>query len=213
MEKRKGGNLRINWTEDHSHPFINPYNFVRTTESVDRRPVEKGELSGYVTCTVTVKDMLALPDIAQDPDEDSQEYDFFSVDGKPLIPGSEIRGCIRSAFEAVTKSCYSVINSNLLSKRMPKPTNDRLPGLLKREGGKWVIYNAEYCRNRHKLKEFENGVHCDCVRKWFKLSETPEINETYFFAKRCGNRWENSGAVCTDDDIEKLIAFIKTGNN
>ena len=130
---------KVMWNEDKTRPFINPYNFVSTTQKVRRNAVEKGDLTGYITCTLRVEDMLALPDIAQNPN--SQSFDFFLAIGNPIIPGSELRGCIRSAYEAVTGSCYSVLNSNLLSKRMSKPNNQRSPGILMKEKGKWVIYH------------------------------------------------------------------------
>lgn len=200
---------KVIWNEDKTRPFINPYNFVSTTQKVRRNAVEKGNLTGYITCTLRVEDMLVLPDIAQNPD--LQSFSFFSAEDNPIIPGSELRGCIRAAYEAVTESCFSVINSNLLSKRMSKPNNRRAPGILMKEKGKWVIYSAKYRQGKKKLKEWENGIHCDCARKWFKLDEKPTINNTYFYMIR--NRKNNrisSGAICGDDDIDKLIQIFET---
>ena len=200
---------KVIWNEDKNRPFINPYNFVSTTQRVKVNPVEKGNLTGYVTCTLRVEDRLALPDIAQNPD--SQSFDFFSVENHPIIPGSELRGCIRSAYEAITESCFSVVNSNLLSKRMSKPNNQRTPGILMKENGRWVIYSAKYRQGKKKLKEWEKGVHCDCARKWFKLDEKPTINNTYFFInKNRKNENISSGAICEDDDIDKLIQVFDT---
>ena len=200
---------KVIWNEDKNRPFINPYNFVSTTQRVKVNPVEKGNLTGYVTCTLRVEDMLALPDIAQNPD--SQSFDFFSVENHPIIPGSELRGCIRSAYEAITESCFSVVNSNLLSKRMSKPNNQRTPGVLMKENGRWVIYSAKYRQGKKKLKDWESGVHCDCARKWFKLDEKPTINNTYFFInKNRKNENISSGAICEDDDIDKLIQVFDT---
>lgn len=200
---------KVIWNEDKTRPFINPYNFVSTTQKVKRDTVEKGDLTGYITCTLRVEDMLAIPDIAQNPN--LQSFDFFPAIGNPTIPGSELRGCIRSAYEAVTESCFSVINSNLLSKRMSKPNNQRSPGILMKEKGKWVIYSAKYRQGKKKLREWENGIHCDCARKWFKLDEKPTINNTYFYINR---NWKNnrisSGAICGDDDIDKLIQIFET---
>lgn len=178
------------WDEDKTRPFINPYNFVTATQKPKRDKVEKDELTGYITCTLRVEDMLAIPDIAQNPD--SQSFDFFSAVGKPLIPGSELRGCIRSAYEALTGSCFSVVNSNVLSKRIDNPDKNISAGLLMKKGGKWVIYNAWY---KHK-----KGVHCKLTRKWFKCADIPTIDTTYFHSK-----FESSGADCKDEDIDKLI--------
>ena len=178
------------WDEDTSRPFINPYNFVTAKQDPVPKEVKKGELTGYITCTLRVEDMLAIPDIAQNPD--SQSFDFFPVFGKPLIPGSELRGCIRSAYEAVTGSCFSVINSETLSKRTDNPDNNREAGLLMKKDGKWVIYNAWY--------KHEKRANCKLTRKWFKCADTPTIDTTYFHSKM-----ESSGADCKDEDIDKLI--------
>lgn len=184
------GKKIVLWDEDKTRPFINPYNFVTATQKPKRDKVEKGELTGYITCTLRVEDMLAIPDIAQNPD--SQSFDFFSAVGKPLIPGSELRGCIRSAYEAVTGSCFSVVNSNVLSKRIDNPDKNISAGLLMKKDGKWVIYNAWY--------KHEKRANCKLTRKWFKCADTPTIDTTYFHSKM-----ESSGADCKDEDIDKLI--------
>ena len=184
------GKKIVLWDEDKTRPFINPYNFVTATQKPKRDKVEKGELTGYITCTLRVEDMLAIPDIAQNPD--SQSFDFFPAVGKPIIPGSELRGCIRSAYEAVTGSCFSVINSETLSKRTDNPDNNREAGLLMKKDGKWVIYNAWY--------KHEKRANCKLTRKWFKCADTPTIDTTYFHSKM-----ESSGADCKDEDIDKLI--------
>jgi CRISPR-associated protein (TIGR03986 family) len=52
---------------------------------------------------------------------------------KPVIPGSEIRGMLRSNFEMLTNSCMSVLESDeVLSKRT---TQNFSPGLLKKRKG------------------------------------------------------------------------------
>lgn len=187
------------WDEDTSRPFINPYNFVTAKQDPVPKEVKKGELTGYITCTLRVEDMLAIPDIAQNPD--SQSFDFFPAVGKPLIPGSELRGCIRSAYEALTGSCFSVVNSNVLSKRIDNPDNNTSAGLLMKKDGKWIIYEAWYKkRNGKRCKEWENGVHCKLIREWFKCADIPTIDITYFHSK-----FESSGADCKDEDIDKLI--------
>lgn len=193
------GKKIVLWDEDKTRPFINPYNFVTAKHEPDRNKVKKGDLSGYITCTLRVEDMLAIPDIAQNPD--SQSFDFFPAVGKPIIPGSELRGCIRSAYEAVTGSCFSVVNSNVLSKRIDNPDNNTSAGLLMKKDGKWIIYEAWYKkRNGKRCKEWENGVHCKLIREWFKCADIPTIDTTYFHSKM-----ESSGADCKDEDIDKLI--------
>lgn len=80
-------------------------------------------------------------------------YDFFSYDDwsaqsscgdcppppkEPVIPGSELRGAVRSVYEAAFNGCMSSVSLNrVLSRRNNKP---KKPGVLKQENGKWVVY-------------------------------------------------------------------------
>lgn len=193
---------------DESVKFVNPYNFVSTTDNVERRPVDKGNKTGAIHCELIVKDRLALPDHS---DSCNDGYNFYNVNGEYIIPGSGIRGCIRSVFEAVTPSCFSVVNANLLSQRKARPQNSRVPGLLMKKDGRWVIYKANYRRGRYKFGEYENGRPCDFPRKWFKLDKDPKINHTYFYADLdAKGHWISSGAVCSDEDINKLIDVFES---
>ena len=193
---------KVIWNEDKNRPFINPYNFVSTTQRVKVNPVEKGNLTGYVTCTLRVEDMLALPDIAQNPD--SQSFDFFSVENHPIIPGSELRGCIRSAYEAITESCFSVVNSEVLSARESKPKATRKPGILMRENSSWIIYEAEYFNQKHYEKYFDKKGEADTIRTWQRKGTTPCLDQTYFYFKTDEKGYINEATECSDSDIWKL---------
>lgn len=60
---------------------------------------------------------------------------------EPVIPGSEIRGAVRSVFEAAFNGCMSSISGErMLSRR----TNDpKLPGILFQTNGQWFIRSCE----------------------------------------------------------------------
>ena len=59
-----------NWYETGKR-FINPYNFVSQTDEVDRDIPEKGNLTGKINCTITVKTPLCIPDAEKKfPDTD-----------------------------------------------------------------------------------------------------------------------------------------------
>lgn len=203
---------KVMWNEDKTRPFINPYNFVSTTQKVRRNAVEKGNLTGYITCTLRVEDMLALPDIAQNPD--LQSFSFFSAEDNPIIPGSELRGCIRSAYEAVTESCFSVVNSEVLSARESKPKTSRKPGILMRKNNSWIIYEAEYFNQEHYEKYFDNIGEADTIRTWQVKGNTPCLVQTYFYYKKDEEGNIKEAAVCSDSDIRKLKkAFEIYGDN
>lgn len=103
--------------------FVNPYHFVSLqkkgrgrTEAVSS---DGNVLTGYISCRLSIKTPLVLPDSS---DKKGAKYNFYNVSGKPMIPGSGIRGCIRSTYEAVTNSCLSVLSDN---EKPPKHKNSK----------------------------------------------------------------------------------------
>lgn len=194
---------------DKNNLFINPYNFVSTTSRVDRTAPSQGNKTGYISCTLKIKDMLALPDRNNEDEKNPRHYDFYNINGNPIIPGSEIRGCIRSVFEAVTPSCFSVLNSNVLSGRLTNPKNARgvIPGILRYESDSWVIYKAEKY-NRKKLEKA--GISADVERKWSKKGLNSGFSTSYFCISE-----NKPDYVCSEKDIEsfKILLDIFIQNN
>ena len=139
---------------DYSNMFINPYNFISKTTQVRRGVTQKGNLTGSISCRLIVKTELAIPDHSEGKD---RRYPFFNINGDPVIPGSELRGCIRSVYEALTPSCFSVINCNILTKRI-LPDAAGKPGILRFTGDRWVVFEAEKEIFRKKWPEIlKNG--------------------------------------------------------
>ena len=139
------------WTADPKSGFVNPYNFVRLSSSPVARAStdEGGRLWGCISCTLQTKTPLGMPDVGSKQAGSEQAgspefWPFFRANygerGEQLaIPGSEIRGVIRSAFEALDNACLSVNNDNTLSSRHPIA---RKPGLLVFKNNTWVLYSA-----------------------------------------------------------------------
>ncbi len=145
-----------NWYQtQNKNWFVNPYNFV-SLRGVERKRIEEwrgsetDRVAGSIHCTLTTKTPLALPDHApSDPSRIKAEdvtggqhfsYPFMSVDGAtPIIPGSEIRGMVRSVYEAVTKSCLGILDDSLLTGRS---YDVKTPGILHNCKGKWSLYNG-----------------------------------------------------------------------
>jgi len=91
--------------------------------------------------------------------EKVRSYDFYSYDNpkgdrenivtsSPVIPGSSIRGMVRSVYETLTNSCLSSIDEDmLLNKRSVIPytrsQNDMGAGIVEKVGDKWFLYSAE----------------------------------------------------------------------
>ena len=101
--------------------FLNPYNFVRPLPVTDRGDPLLGRcvppphdrylgLTGRITCELEAVTPLFTADsegVVKEED-DHYRFQFFHYGGKPAIPATSLRGSIRSVFEAVTNSCFSV---------------------------------------------------------------------------------------------------------
>jgi len=139
------------------HTFINPYTFVPLPEDgAVRSDVTKSHeevFSGEIVCDLITKSQLAIPDILKNPnapDTAVKEYDFFTldIDGKKTatIPGSGIRGVIRSVFETLTDSCMHLNDKD--DDFFHTRVNKSSPGILMRKGGGYVLYKAERLRDK-----------------------------------------------------------------
>lgn len=139
--------------------FINPYNFVSV--KFDKLPQKSEEseddknLTGVIKCTLTTLTPLAIPNVAESVNKngDHQIYDCMrNLKGVAMIPGSSIRGVIRSVYETVTESCFSTINKkDVITIR--RETNTPLSaGVIKRVGDEWILYECK----RYMLKKSKN---------------------------------------------------------
>lgn len=97
--------------------FVNPYNFVPLTGHVSRSaPVSHEYFRGYsgnLTCSLTFKTPFFTPDSAgADKNQDGHEKLKLLKDtqGHGIIPGSALKGVIRSLAEVISSSCLSVVD-------------------------------------------------------------------------------------------------------
>src|SRR5699024_1488928 len=124
--------------------FINPYNFISLSDAApQRQDEEKGKrFTGCIKDTLKTKSPVFIPNTSSskafaytpdendDPKGEHQLYDFFSYNilepdqrydemwFEPVVPGSEVRGMIRSIYETLTNSCLSVSDGErVISKR------------------------------------------------------------------------------------------------
>lgn len=92
--------------------FTNPYNFVSLGEKVERKPYEKGELSGSLRCTINVHTPLFITGDKVSGEDEHCKYQFFRTpDEVPTIPATSIKGAVRSVFETITNSCMCIMDS------------------------------------------------------------------------------------------------------
>ncbi len=191
MEKKWYPTSEGNWFVN-PYNFV-PLKGVDRRRVDEWRGDKNDRLCGSIHCKLTLKTPLALPDhahksmetvIVNGKEEEHPSYPFMSIDGptiedrtdpdagsnrrfipgseRPFIPGSELRGIIRSVYEAATKSCLSVLDDSPLAGRS---YDVKKPGILKKENGKWVLYEGDLVPiktfNDHKYGfdiVTENGV-------------------------------------------------------
>lgn len=144
--------------------FINPYNFIPLPSEKAGKYLDQDIHTGVINYTVTTKTPLFIPNTSSENafqcKGKHKSYDFYSYqeleEGKdyrneyyePVIPGSEIRGMMRSIYETLTDSCMSVFNDSLYPERR---TGDVFSSALLYRNGSWkdadyVLYKADSYR-------------------------------------------------------------------
>jgi len=159
--------------------FVNPYNFVPLSgKKPNRRAYQEGcsagsrdTYQGVIAYTLETRSPLFIPNTSNSEifsikgaDPGHKSYEFFSYDSLtgekhersqpcktvPVIPGSEIRGMLRSYFEILTNSCLSAVDDDvILSKRIAEPFQ---AALLVKTGKGFQLYPAKDCLLRTKEK-------------------------------------------------------------
>lgn len=181
--------------------FVNPYNFVPLEEKCERSKYEQGTLTGYLTCTLTTLTPLFIPNTScdhalhreEEKDDNYVSYNFYSYedlsgegirkDGfySPVIPGSEIRGTIRSVFEAAFNGCLSQVNKDEpLHRRSMQP---KKPALLRKTKQGWemkecnrIILNTDP-RNRKKESKYGKFIDVKTLAEGQVLYFTARYNK------------------------------------
>ncbi len=144
--------------------FINPYSFVSLGSDVQRTEPIDGTLSGKIKVTLIARTPFAIPDtenVTVDNNE-HKTFPFFRVGDNPVIPGSQLRGMLRSAYETITNSCLSVNNNNILSARHANPGN---PGLIQFKDGAWHLFDARTSRDNGQTISENEAVR----RTWYTI--------------------------------------------
>lgn len=136
---------------------MNPYGFVRLGLAAQREAAIQHDrfdgLSGQLRCRLTVLTHLFIPKTQETEGGRHQELSLLrSADGRPLLPGSSLKGVIRSVAEAISGSCLTL------------PLGRR--GEVKYRGRPKVSYRIprgfEHCRNADH--------HCPACRIFGSLS-------------------------------------------
>jgi len=193
--------------------FVNPYNFIslqgKCSKGKDYIEIKKPEdssdlLTGWIECDMETLTPIFIPNTSDSKSDvfgqktnegkTIKSYDFFSytnLDGVkekpapplPVIPGSEIRGMIRSAFEVLTNSCFSTIDKDRpLYKRTTSPAEGC--GILNFDNNtkKWVVWKCKKYRvairrtkgNPNDFSSIVNGLY-DGQEVYIKTTGKKEV--------------------------------------
>lgn len=167
--------------------FINPYHFVNLpSEKKVYEEKDEQRFTGKIRVRIETKSPLFIPNTScddvfkkkTDPNPKKREkkqekhksYDFFSYNNldsdvnyqnqyfEPVLPGSEIRGMLRSVYETLTGSCLSAVDDD---KPLYKRTSDYYSiGLIGKEKDKgFVLYPAKNLKidKRDILEDWKEG--------------------------------------------------------
>ena len=111
-ERKAQGRLRK--LHDDGNAFINPYTFVPLSDKVKRdkphghaRAVEGG-LTGYLDVEFAFRSPLMMPVDWKTVEETTATGT--RIEERVTVPGSSVRGAVRSLFEVISSSCLSIID-------------------------------------------------------------------------------------------------------
>lgn len=161
--------------------FTNPYNFVPLEGQCHRSSYGLGKdecLTGYFDCTIELLTPLFIPNTScsqalcnpEEAEKGYSGYEFNSYEDlsgtvrqggrgqippkEPVISGSEIRGSVRSVFEAAFGGCMSTIAADaILGRRTPSV---KKPGILRKKGKSSNEYEIIPCERAMLFVEGPN---------------------------------------------------------
>ncbi|WP_107841104.1 TIGR03986 family CRISPR-associated RAMP protein [Metasolibacillus meyeri] len=140
--------------------FINPYNFVPLVGKCERKSASQGPLTGKITCILKTLTPLFIPDAQQ-----KSEFFHYGADKTPVIPGSELRGTIRSVFEAAFNGCLSQVNTEYFHRRSK---DIKYPGIIRKTKNGWELQKCRKEKNSSKWTSQEGK--CLFYKPNFKTS-------------------------------------------
>lgn len=116
---------------DSRNPLPKPYDFVPLSEGrIEREPVNghhlyrEQHLTGYITATMIARSPIHVGSGLLELSDDKRYpvvKGLFRSQNKPVIPGSSLKGCIRSIVEAITASAVQVTRARDLPRQYMPP--------------------------------------------------------------------------------------------
>ncbi len=177
--------------------FLNPYNFVKLPESKRTKYNDNDKHTGVIEYSITTKTPLFIPntssetafkqsDVCVDTKDIHKSYDFYSYTmleadkryeneyHSPVIPGSEVRGMVRSIYETLTASCMSGLTEDETPVKRVEGTFK--PGLIAKDKDSYAIFEAESIRTDFDDKKTIDGQKV-FVKKHYKNKKVQDITK------------------------------------
>lgn len=158
---------------------VNPYSFIPLREAPQRAPMSADYsdpsvlLSGWFEIVIRPETELIISDgrpmdgvgksAREIPASDNTSHRCYhfarTADGVPMIPGSSLRGMIRSMYEAASNSCFPLLlDDGDITTRAPVYGAWKDRGLLAKTGSGWTLYKAEVYKDRRPYGIKGNGA-------------------------------------------------------
>lgn len=212
-------------------PATAPYNFIPCDPRgiVPSPPNDGTAYTGVIHCRLRALTPLLVAGPQEAKGRDTQDAEaqarrFFMVDGKPVIPGTSLKGMLRSFVEIISHSHLSPVNGGKLfwrnvtgtksaayKEKFP-PDDNILGGFLHRKGARYTLEPASritrgigpeaYQTGKMHLKEQGYIFHRVKEEKDRKTWDVPpEVVETFFdqMTEDQENRWGRKEKPHLDD--------------
>lgn len=130
----KGNNYSKSNNNNQKRISRAPYNFIPLPDEIVKFERPDGHLSGYVDITLETKTPFFIR---------GNGSDFFKINDTPVIPGSTLRGMLKTLIEIMSfGKFHNVDNNTFFKRRVYNPKIKFRYGFLKKEGNNFIIYEC-----------------------------------------------------------------------
>ncbi len=157
---------------NQQYRVVNPYNFIPLGKSPVRSDIAdtyadpKSLLSGWLEVRITPKtDLIVTDGVAHHKEDtpDHSEYGFYRINGMPAIPGSSLRGMLRSVYETASNSCllFSEADEYITVRRTQYQSMKKRALLGKNKNGVWMLFPVIDPPQRKEVWNYKRDIKND----------------------------------------------------
>lgn len=203
-------------------PAVAPFNFIpyEPDAVLDDWPQERGHWSGRIVCRLkALKPLLVSGAQTRKSDDDPSECRFTQVDGKPVIPGTSIKGMLRNLVQILSFSAMRpVYKEHLFWRRVNRPGSDYMKkfsgdiqgGFLRKRGAEYFLAKTtvekrdnNFVEDRSKCRKVSTGgFGKKAVPAYAFLLPSNDAEETSIDREVISDLWEQM----TPNQVERYPA-------